>query len=221
MKKSILIACETLKEEVEKLMESIDKKPDVVWMEGGLHISPENLRDHIQMEIEKHDGNYEEIILVYGFCGGGVEALETKTSTLIIPRVEDCISILLGGDSERSKVNEIDKPFFLTKGWVRTINEMEGLNFKSIKKKYGDELAKKLYKEICGSYCNIDIIDTGAYKIEEIDDELVEILDALQLPSKTIGCNLIMMEQLLNRKWNENFVIKRPGQKVERSDYYQ
>lgn len=220
MKKLIILACETLREELDILIKNIEIKPDVVWMKGGLHSTPENLQRHLQIEINKHDGNYNEILLAYGFCGGGVEALEANSSTLIIPRVEDCISLLLGGDNERSLINERDKPLFLTKGWIRTMNEMEGINIKSIKDRYGDKLAKELYKEIFNGYCHIDIIDTGAYSIKEIDEDLSEIQEALELPCKKINCSFDIIDKMLKRNWQEDFVIKTPGQKVERSDYY-
>jgi hypothetical protein len=220
MKKTLLIACDTLREELEKLMKNIENKLDIKWIKGGYHVSPENLRKQIQIEISKYDGIYEEIILAYGFCGGGIEHLEAKSSYLIIPRVEDCISLLLGGDCERSHINDRDKALFITKGWIRTFNEMEGLNIKSIKMKYGDKLAKELYKEINNGYCNIDIINSGAYDMTEIDEELSEIQEALEIPCKKIDCNFNMMENMLKRDWSIGFVIKNPGQKVERSDYY-
>lgn len=220
MKKTLLIACDTLKEEIEKLMDNMESKLDVQWIKGGYHVSPEKLREQLQIEINKYDGIYEELILAYGFCGGGIENLVAKSSTLIIPRVEDCISLLLGGDCERSQINNRDKALFLTKGWIRTINDMEGLNIKSIKKKYGSKLAKELYKEICNGYCNIDIINTGAFSMSEIDEDLSEIQEALELPYKKIKCSFNIMEKMLKRNWNENFVIKTPGQKVERNDYY-
>ncbi|MCF8068959.1 MAG: DUF1638 domain-containing protein [Desulfobacterales bacterium] len=219
--KSILIACETLREELEKLIQSLGLKTDIVWMNGGLHASPENLQKSLQAEINKHDGFYDDIILAYGFCGGGLENLETQTSSLIIPKAEDCISILIGGDHKRSQVNDRDKPLFITKGWVRSFNQMEGLNIKSIKKKYGDELAKDLYKQICNGYCNIDIINTGAYCIKEIDEDVTEIQDALEIPCKTINGNLALIEKLLKKEWDDDIIVKGPGQKIERSDYYE
>ena len=89
-----------------------------------------------------------------------------------------------------------------------------------MKKKYGDELARDLYKKIFNGYCNIDIIDTGAYRIEEIDEHVTEIQDALELPCKMIEGNLVLIEKLLGKIWDDDMVVKGPGQKIERSDYY-
>lgn len=220
MKKSILIACETLREELEKLIQHTGIQMDLVWMNGGLHTSPKNLRENLQIEINKHDGLYEDIILVYGFCGGGTENLETKSSSLILPRAEDCISILLGGNCPRSHVNERDMAVFLTRGWIRTFNQMEGLNIRSLKEKYGDDQGKDLYRRIYRGYRNIDIIDTGAYRLEEIDEDISEIQDVLGLSCKTIDGSLVLIEKLLNRDWDEDFIVKGPGLRVEKKDYY-
>ncbi len=56
-------------------------------------------------------------------------------------------------------------------------------------------------------------------KHDGLYDDITEIRDALELPCKMIDSNLVLMEKLLNRDWDDDFVVKGPGQKVERGDY--
>ena len=51
--KSALIACNTIRDELEKAMAETGVARSVVWIESGLHLVPDSLRRRIQEELEK------------------------------------------------------------------------------------------------------------------------------------------------------------------------
>ena len=99
--KSTIIACKTLEEELLYVMESLSMHPPVVWLESGLHNNPAHLHERLQEELDKITGQ-ELVIMAFGFCGNSVLHLKTGNYTLILPRVDDCISLLLGSVSVKA-----------------------------------------------------------------------------------------------------------------------
>ena len=88
-----IIACATVIEEMLPLL-----PPDIEYreMEPGLHIHVDKLRDALQGVIDDITAETETIILGYGMCSMAAIGLRASDSTLIIPRVDDCISMFLG-----------------------------------------------------------------------------------------------------------------------------
>lgn len=60
------------------------------------------LSQAIQSKINQSQ-NYEKIIILYGLCGGALLSISTSHVPLVIVRVHDCMSILLGS---KKKYNE-------------------------------------------------------------------------------------------------------------------
>jgi len=57
------------------------------------------------------------------FVFTAVIGLKSEYSTLVIPKVDDCIGILLGSNDEY-KTQQLQQPgtYYLTKGWLKTKN---------------------------------------------------------------------------------------------------
>lgn len=114
--KRAIIACCVFYEEIRRLLS--DSYTPVVLIHQGIHDYPNStqMRDCIQKEIDtiEHSDAYDEIILVYGYCGGGIVGLKTKQARLVVPRVQDCIALLIS-DIEREYVG---RSFFLSRGWI-------------------------------------------------------------------------------------------------------
>jgi len=79
-------------------------------------------------ELEKRE-DFAYIILAYGYCSGGVEGLKTKLAKLVVPKIHDCIPLLLGETTEEiankaknetiaNFKNNRDKTYYLSRGWI-------------------------------------------------------------------------------------------------------
>ena len=92
---TVLIACNTIRDELEKAARETEFRHPIVWIESGLHLFPASLRRRLQEELDRlHD--VERVLLAFGFCGNSVIGLASRDYELIFPRVDDCITLLLG-----------------------------------------------------------------------------------------------------------------------------
>lgn len=116
MKRRKLLACETIKDEVELIKEKCGVDIETVWMDNTLHAYPENLRDALQAEIDKAEPEAEELLFAYGNCGNGLVGLKSSSATMIIPKYGDCIDMFLSNLENLERVRTTT--YFLTRGWL-------------------------------------------------------------------------------------------------------
>ena len=100
--KIAILACKTLRHEIEKACEKHNIDYPIHWIESGLHNYPEKLHKYIQDELDNMQ-DYDRVILTFGLCGNSLVGVESKNLELIMPKVDDCISLLLGSVDERRK----------------------------------------------------------------------------------------------------------------------
>ena len=112
-----VIACEVMKEEL--LAAAAGNAPDFEFVPQGLHAHPEKLNEELQRLLDDTTG-YSRVVLAFGLCGGGAKNLRAGDFTLTIPRVHDCIAVLLGSRKAFDVVRrEEPGTLYLSAGWVR------------------------------------------------------------------------------------------------------
>lgn len=120
MKEKAIISCGALYGEVNELVMPRDDW-DVEFLPQGLHDKPDSsvMRRRIQDKIDELESktDYNQIVLGYGFCGGGVEGLSTSGAKLIVPKVHDCIPLLAGDKNLKGNMAE-PGTFYLSRGWI-------------------------------------------------------------------------------------------------------
>ena len=91
---TIVIACRVFESLLEKILPegSFDH---ITYLDYGLHRVPEKLTHAVQEEIDAVE-TPSLIVLGYGLCGNGLKGIQSGQHTLLIPRTDDCIAILLG-----------------------------------------------------------------------------------------------------------------------------
>ena len=112
---TVIIGCKTLENELNCAIEQCSCAYDIKWVESGLHNLPKKLRAALQTAIDEAQG-YSCALLAFGYCGNSVSGLRSGETTLIIPRADDCISLLLGSNSARAAFPEGKSTYFMTEG---------------------------------------------------------------------------------------------------------
>lgn len=218
--KTIAIACETLQNEVNHLFCAAEKRMDIVWMDKSLHDEPKKLKNVLQKEIIRQEQNgYERIILLYGFCGNAIEGLHTFSAELILPCVDDCISLICGSVKKRMDYLEQYCPLFLTEGWLSQITRMEQ-DYRQCVKDYGQSMAKEIYNMMFANYEAMLIIDTGSDDLKKITDSVLPFSNQMGFPVKQAKGTLSYLSRLLFGPWEDEqrFLRFKPGQKILLSD---
>lgn len=112
-----IISCKIFKPYIESLKLELDIS--YIAIEG--HNYPKRLSKQIQSEIDKCI-NYEKIILLYGLCGNAILNIKARDIPVLVVRVHDCLSILLGSKERFTKLFK-DR---LSAGW--SCYSLEGRN---------------------------------------------------------------------------------------------
>ena len=118
----IMIACEVFRPELEYLTKSMSEPPVIIYLEQGLHDTPDELKRLVQNTVDEVERDYNptEILMAYGFCGRGLHGVTGKTARLIIPRVHDCIPVIRGtGPDTEVRDFEYACTFWASAGWLK------------------------------------------------------------------------------------------------------
>ena len=156
-----VLACATVIEEMLPLLPA-----DISYqtLDFGLHINPASLKRELQNAVD--DTLAATIILGYGFCSMAVIGLSATHSTLVVPRVDDCIAIFLGS-SRAYRQQALAEPgtYYLTKGWLE-VADTPFDEYDRLAETYGPQRAERLIRGMIKHYTRLALIDTGRNGIE-------------------------------------------------------
>jgi len=210
--KSIIIACETIQDEVMMAIDKTGIKYPVVWIESGLHNYPEVLRDKLQDQINKIT-NVDKIYLAFGYCGNALLGVYSKEAKLIVPKVDDCISLLLGSCRIRQELAKEAGTYFLTRGWIEHENNIIKEYIRCIEK-YGKERADKVIKMMLEHYKYLTLIDTGAYSTIDYLDCSQSFAKNFGLEHRVVSGSINFLKKLFTGPWDQDFIIVKPKETI-------
>lgn len=202
---TLIVSCKTIEPELRKAMEEIGCCYEVRWLESGLHNVPKNLNTRIQ-EILDESSSYSTILLAMSFCGNSVVGLRTGDFQLVIPRCDDCISLLVGSVKKRT---EYFATYFLTEGWLKGERNI-WREYEECVKKYGARRAKWIFSAMLANYQNLALLDTGCIMRDALEEEVRKIADKLELQYVSIPGTLDYIKELLSGPWTEERFVTVP-----------
>jgi hypothetical protein len=138
----VVIACQVFQSLIERLMPD-DFAVKVTFLDYGLHRVPDKMTWTLQNQIDEIE-EPSLVMLGYGLCGNGLKGIKALKHTLLIPRTDDCIAILLG--SYRRYIQEFKAEpgtYYLTKGWLES-GSNPWVEFQEYRQKYGETEAQWL-----------------------------------------------------------------------------
>jgi hypothetical protein len=197
------------------------------------------MREKLQGEINKIDDSYGKIILGYGLCSNGVTGLTSNNHEIIIPKVDDCISLFLG--SKERYLEEFKKnpaTYYLCKGWIEYGGDpyrgylvwtgqenkipeewLRGKERYGLRK-YDEATARLLVIELLKNYKRIVLINNndieGIHReyIKDMITFLNEVLDR-QIIFEELEGSFKYIENLANCDWDQNnFIRIKLGEKI-------
>ena len=208
--KTVVIACKTIEQELLASMKETGCEYPVLWLESGLHNWPDKLRNRIQELLDSCEG-CDTVLLAMSFCGNSVVGLETHDFRLVIPRSDDCITLLLGSLQRRQ---EAKATYFLTEGWLKgELNLWK--EYQNCLAKYGEKRGKRIFSALLAHYKNLALVDTGCFDRESLEKQVREIAAVLGLEYICLDGTLDHLKQLLIGPWAEEcFVLIEPHSTV-------
>lgn len=119
-----VLGCGVLRWDIERLRPKLrGPEPVVRILPGQLHNDPHRLRELLQAHIDELDADptLRGIVLAYGLCGRGTIRLHARRLPLVLPRVQDCIGILLGSHARHmEQFGRHPGTRYLSQGWYES-----------------------------------------------------------------------------------------------------
>ena len=212
-KKFLVIACSIMKEELLKFQ---GKGISFIFLEQSLHRTPQKMAPAIQEEINKaENGDGDFIILSYGLCSNGIVGVKTTRHPLVIPRVHDCISLLLGSSEKYlEEHNKEPGTYYLTRGWIEEGKSPLGI-FAEYCQRYKKEVAEWVIREELKNYTRIAMVDSGVGLSEEHRVHARENARFLNLKYEELQGSLDFFTHMFRGGWGQDFILLQPGQEVK------
>ncbi len=225
--KTLILACEVLRPELELLARNMDNPPEMRFLEQRLHDYPDNLRAGVQQEIDAFEAAHEgplTIVMGYGLCGRGLCGVRAQRAILVFPRLHDCIPLLMGVNQKEANADISSRDgatYWITPGWLDYFLidfHLTDKRFRMYEAKFGAKRAARMVEAenalLAGykSTCHI--------RWPEIGDKYVEVArklaDAVELPYTEINGTSGYMNELLHGGKNlDRFMHLTPGQTID------
>jgi hypothetical protein len=220
-----------------------EARPPLVWMESGLHDRPERLKAALAELIGLLDraarkgeavmvpsvrpgrgpaadrreevtiGPVDEVILALGYCGNALKGLGAEHLTLVFPRVDDCISLLLNHGCVREDIPRDPRSYYLTRGWFNHESSMTEA-FEDWTERFGRERAEALRATMFAGYQQVKLIDTKAYEVEECIDKSRGVAEDLSLSHEVVAGSVQLLEKLFRGERGSEIVVIPPTETI-------
>lgn len=240
-----VVGCAIFKNEIDFLKSGITSILDYFWLPQKLHNKPLELRKLVQEEITKIDEgseSYDAIVLLYGLCSKGTIGISSKKYRVVVPRMQDCIGLLLGSN-ERYIKHFREKPgtYWFTKGWIETgfdpgkRSKYDGVfdpyaeRYKEYRKKFTEELSRYLIDEWdqhwIKNYTTLAFIDWGIKRADQLKKRARKSAESMGLEFEVIKGDPGLLLDLLNGAWDSDkydgdkllqsrYLVAKPGYKI-------
>jgi hypothetical protein len=171
----VVVACKVIAAALDRVLPvGADGRPPLRYLEYGLHRVPVKLTDAVQealFEIEQPS----LVILGYGLCGNGLRGIRSGPHTLLAPRTDDCIALLLG--SYKAYMREFSRTpgtYYLTKGWLESGSHPLKEYYEYLPK-YGHETTMWLLDQQYAHYHRIALVASNPEEMAAYREQAQEV----------------------------------------------
>jgi hypothetical protein len=215
-----IVSCEVLRNEIEAVLERDGRDLEIEFIDGALHDYPDKLRGALQERIDATQGA-RDIFLCCGRCSNGTVGLEARDHRLVLPAVDDCISLLLGSRARYLEEHGAQPgTYYYTRGWVDFIDDPYK-EYLAIVPKYGEEKAAYLARMIMEHYTRVAVIDTpGVPGLEDKREYLETVCRFYDLPLEHLTGSLRFLEKLVAGPHDEEFIVVEPGELLDEPRFW-
>ena len=229
-----IIACKVLQRELSSVSWRSPHSLDITTLRQQFHNVPKNLHQQLQDEIDRIEGGddcysndagpFDAIVLGYGLCSNAVLGLHSSKYPLVIPRIHDCISILLGSKERYQQVFQTyPGSFFMSKGWLEVgETQSEALlkqRYLEYMEKYEDEEIvqelMELEEEMVSNYKNSIFIRWPGLEDSQAREQVKQDAEKRNWNYLELEGSGQLLTKLVEGDWDEDaFLIVQPGQTI-------
>jgi hypothetical protein len=217
----VILACQVMQSLIQPHLRNGDIP--VIYMDYGLHVRPQKMAPTLQAQLDALP-EPSLVLIGYGLCGNGLAGLKAGPHTLIIPRADDCITILLG--SYQAYIQAFNKQpgtYYLTKGWLESGSDPLK-EYRSYADQFGVDNADMLIEMMYGRYKHLCFVAHNQADLDEYRSRALEVAEFCAQRWDMTYEERIGSDDLVRRlleaphrpgALGEDFVIVPPGGSVE------
>ena len=188
-------------------------------LEAQLHVSPERLKEALRVAVAEADVPGATIVLGYGLCSNSVLGLKTEHATLVVPRVDDCIAMLLGSNEAFSTEAEKERgSYYVAKAYLEECDTIMSEHEKLVEKR-GRERAEQMMRLLLKHYTRIVLVDTGRYDMEPHRARVAGFAETFDLAVEEVPGTTRILDALVAGEWGDDFVVAPPGHELTLRDF--
>jgi hypothetical protein len=169
----VVLACRVLQTLLERLLPP-GVAQRVSFLEYGLHRVPARLTWELQAAIDRIE-TPSLVVLGYGLCGNGLNGIQAGKHTLLAPRADDCIAILLG--SHRAYIEAFEAEpgtYYLSKGWLES-GSHPLKEYQEYVPKYGEEDAMWIMDQQYQHYRKLVLVVHNEEELAQYRPQALEV----------------------------------------------
>lgn len=217
--KNVIVSCNTIRAELDQTIEKLRVEYPVFYLESGLHLDPDLLRQELQKTLDRFS-NVDQVLLIMGFCGNAVVGLHTRNFRLIVPKADDCLTLLLGSMEKRKEIQKEKNTYFLSKGWLDMFDDVEKTmvdEYNRMEKRYGKARAERIFRMSYRHYERLGVIDTGTFDLESMLEMAKSKGKMMDLKIEPIGGTMDFLEASITGPWENDprFILIEPNSTLE------
>ncbi len=210
-----IIACSTIRREIEALNPEMESE----YLEYGLHRTPNKLNQKVQQAVTASEkAGFRKIRLGYGLCSNGVAGISSEKATLIVPRMHDCITILLGSNQAyRHEFCSNPGTIYLSRGWIEFGGDPLS-QYENYKERVGADFARETMELEYKNYTRLVFINTWVEGLDQYRESARKSAEFINLEFEEREGNPDLLKSLLEGQENDEIAIFEPGRIILRTD---
>lgn len=220
---AIILTCSSLTPFVRAAQTREHTSWDVVEINRDLHAEPSIMKKEILRIIESLPADIDTVLVAMGFCGGAWDHLRLSRR-VVIPRFDDCVSLLLNtNDQYHANLKESGHLYL----YENDPDQFSALSLMRSNTAASPEYAginpEDLFRYWFGNYHTVAIIDTG---LNDCYSE--EYVIAAQAEADKIGAALDYvsgsnrtLEKLVSGQWDEQFLVAEPHSLIRHGNFFE
>jgi hypothetical protein len=205
-----MLACRNIKNELLAAISAAGSGFPVFFIPRKTHLISNKLREYLQGAIDSLE-NVDFILLPMGRCGNGTLGLVSKNASLVLPRCNDCIDLLLSGD--HLKPQRPQYAYFLTDGWLGSPSSIDTEYSYSLNK-YGDKTGKEIIRMIYQNYKYFTFVDTNSYDLEAAKERIMPLARTTEMEINRMDGPCGVLRKMARLEFDGNFAVVPPGEIV-------
>lgn len=216
---TVILACSTLQEYVEAAQKKMKTTYPVIFLDKKYHVNPKDMQKHIKETMNTIGSEVDTVLVAMGFCGGSWADL-CFDKRIIIPRVDDCVTILL----------HTDDTWYANKketGHLYSISEEPAgfstiVMYEELLKKHEQWEADILFDMWFHNYSYLDIVDTGLFDCynEQFVERMQEDADLIHCTLDFVEGSNYLLEKLVSGRWDQQFLVVEAGRLIKYANFF-